>query len=181
MGVAKGYINLPGQSAEKFLSDPFSKQTGARMYRTGDLARVDTNGKLYLLGRKDAQIKLYGHRIELSDIERNMERCLTIDQACVIFLPEIQKDSGRMIAFFTSDKNEHVNTGLLRKMMTRYLPTYMLPNPIFQLETMPRTVHGKLDKKALLSDYLTFSALCQTFREYLREKLVTKLRQYYLG
>ncbi|WP_130243294.1 non-ribosomal peptide synthetase [Vibrio vulnificus] len=156
MGVAKGYINQPSQSVEKFLPDPFSRQAGARMYRTGDLARVNANGKLYLLGRKDAQIKLYGHRIELPDIERNIERCHSVAQACVLFLPEMHKDSGRVIAFFTAEKNEHVNTALLRKDLAHYLPAYMLPNPIFQLETMPRTVHGKIDKKALLSDYLAF-------------------------
>ncbi|MGH3761691.1 non-ribosomal peptide synthetase, partial [Actinophytocola sp.] len=94
-GVARGYVNQPGLTAERFLPDPFAARAGARMYRTGDLVRVRTDGNLEFLSRVDRQVKIRGYRIELAEIEAALVRCTGIRQA-VVTVREVTEGDRRL-------------------------------------------------------------------------------------
>ncbi|AZC23857.1 non-ribosomal peptide synthetase [Pseudomonas sessilinigenes] len=140
-GVARGYLNRPQLTAERFLDDPFSDQPGARMYRTGDLARWQRDGTLEYLGRNDDQVKIRGLRIELGEVET----CL----GCHPLLQEavVQARDGQLVAWFTA--REPVAIGQLREYLLQHLPDYMVPMAYVQLEALPLTANGKLDRQAL--------------------------------
>ncbi|WP_248749120.1 non-ribosomal peptide synthetase [Pseudomonas sp. MWU15-20650] len=139
-GVARGYLNRPELSAERFLDDPFS--TG-RLYRTGDLARWLPDGNLEYLGRNDDQVKVRGVRIELGEIESALATHPAVLEAVVQFR------EGQLLAWFIA-RHPIAIEGLRTHLQTS-LPDYMLPAAYIQLDVLPLTANGKLDRKALPS------------------------------
>ncbi|UII69574.1 amino acid adenylation domain-containing protein [Pseudomonas sp. HN11] len=137
-GVARGYLNRPELSAERFLDDPFIE---GRMYRTGDLARWLPEGNLEYLGRNDDQVKIRGVRIELGEIESALATHQHVQEAVV------QSRDGQLLAWFVS--REVVQIEALRTHLQASLPNYMLPAAYTQLDALPLTTNGKLDRKAL--------------------------------
>ncbi|KAH9117611.1 hypothetical protein AeMF1_008781 [Aphanomyces euteiches] len=138
--VSPGYINLPEQTAERFLDDPFVPG-GGRMFRTGDFGRLLPNGNFEVLGRKDSQVKLKGYRIELEEIGEAMMRHPQVTAAAAIV-----KDKTHLVGYFTPPT---VNVDELQSVVSSYLPVYMVPAVWVPLESMPQNVNGKTDRLAL--------------------------------
>jgi len=143
-GVARGYLNKPELSAERFLDDPFSKQPGARMYRSGDLGRYLPDGNIEFLGRNDFQVKIRGFRIELSEIEAQLLDHSQIHEAALLTREDEAGDKS-LVAYYTGNaKSEELQLHLQAR-----LPEHMVPAAFVSLESLPLTPNGKLDRNAL--------------------------------
>jgi len=143
-GLARGYLNQEELTKEKFIANPFKE--GERLYKTGDLGRWLADGNIECIGRKDDQIKIRGHRIELGEIEHALLNHEEIDQG-VVLAKENQSGEKELVAYITSHAAQ--NTGELRSYLKEKLPAYMLPAHFVQLEAMPLTASGKIDKRSL--------------------------------
>ncbi|MBE8597849.1 non-ribosomal peptide synthetase [Xenorhabdus sp. BG5] len=147
-GVARGYLNQPDLTTEKFIPDPFGEQTDARMYKTGDLGRWLPNGAIEYLGRNDFQVKLRGFRIELGEIETRLAACEGVSDAVVIARAEENGDK-RLIAYLIPQSGITLNPAYLREQLSTSLMEHMLPSTFVMLDAFPLTANGKLDRKAL--------------------------------
>jgi amino acid adenylation domain-containing protein/non-ribosomal peptide synthase protein (TIGR01720 family) len=147
-GLARGYINEPGSTAEKFIPDPFNACDGARLYQTGDLARWDACGRLDFLGRSDHQIKHRGFRIEPGEIEAALLKHPAVSEAVVIGPPH-EEPAKRLAAYFVCKEGQSLATGDLREFLKQALPDFMIPQVFIRLAALPLTAHGKVDRKAL--------------------------------
>ncbi|MGA2649068.1 MAG: amino acid adenylation domain-containing protein [Terracidiphilus sp.] len=148
-GVARGYLNQPEQTAEKFMQDPFVDVPGARMYRTGDLGRWLADGNIKFLGRNDFQVKIRGFRIELGEIESRLMEHPAVREAVVLASEDTPGDK-RLIAYYTSSRKEPAaGAEELRSHLSASLPEYMVPAAYVRLDALPLTPNGKLDRKAL--------------------------------
>ena len=147
-GLARGYVNRPGLTAEKFIPNPFAPQPGARMYRAGDLARYLPGGEIEFLGRLDSQLKIRGFRIELGEIESVLGRYGAVAQAVVV-----ARDNGagdkQLVAYLVAEEGGDVSPAGLKDYLRRHLPDYMIPAAFVVLEQLPLTPNGKVDRKAL--------------------------------
>ncbi|SKA48322.1 non-ribosomal peptide synthase domain TIGR01720/amino acid adenylation domain-containing protein [Chitinophaga eiseniae] len=145
-GVAAGYLNLPEQSAERFITDPLHPEVTTRLYRTGDLARWLPDGRLLFSGRRDNQVKIRGYRIEPGEIEHVLMENERVDRAVVLV-----KDDGEngkcLVAWFTG-KMPVPEASILTWLRSR-LPEYMIPALLIQLDEFPLTANGKTDKRKL--------------------------------
>ncbi len=148
-GVAKGYLNQPQLTAEKFLVDPFNPVPDSLMYRTGDLVRWRADGTLEYLGRNDSQVKIRGFRLELGEIETRLGRHPQVREVAVL-VHEVDPGDKRLVAYFTAtDTQAAVQVETLRAHLQGQLPDYMVPAAYVQLPLLPLTANGKLDRKAL--------------------------------
>ena len=147
LGVARGYLKRPSLTAEKFVPDPFSNVPGARLYRTGDLARLRPDGNLEFLGRLDHQVKIRGYRIELGEIEAEMGQHENVRETAVL----VQESSGskRLVAYVVPRQAPTPSAADLRRFLGHTLPDYMIPALFVPLDTMPLTINGKIDRRAL--------------------------------
>ncbi|MCD7041283.1 amino acid adenylation domain-containing protein [Pseudomonas sp. MAFF 311096] len=144
-GVAKGYLNRPALTAEKFVHDPFDAD--ALMYRTGDLGRWTADGLLECIGRNDDQVKIRGFRIELGEIEARLATFAGIQDVVVLAREDAPGDK-RLVAYFTW-ADEPVAIDSVRAYLQGQLPEYMLPSAFVPLAHLPLTANGKVDRKAL--------------------------------
>ncbi|PHM40846.1 Amino acid adenylation [Xenorhabdus szentirmaii] len=152
-GVARGYLNRPELTAERFLVDPFSQETGARMYKTGDLGRWLSDGNIEYLGRNDFQVKIRGFRIELGEIEAQLMRCHNVQEAVVIVREDASNENPaalkQLVAYLRSKNGLELIPAELRRQLSQHLAEYMLPSAFVTLDTFPLTANGKLDRQAL--------------------------------
>ncbi len=148
IGLARGYLNRPELTAEKFIPDPFSAESGGRMYSTGDLAKYSDDGNLEYLGRFDHQVKVRGFRIELGEIEAVLKDHLSIEDA-IVLLKENQKGENQLAAYIIANGKEVPGTNELRNYLLGILPEYMIPNLFFVMEGFPLSPNGKVDLRAL--------------------------------
>lgn len=147
--LARGYLNQPELTAEKFGSNPFSDKPGARLYRTGDMARWRADGNLEFLGRLDHQVKLRGFRIELGEIEAALLRHPNVREAVVVMREDRSGDK-RLAAYVVARQVESPPTATeLRRFVHEKLPEYMVPAAFVPLDALPLTPNGKVDRKAL--------------------------------
>jgi amino acid adenylation domain-containing protein len=147
-GLARGYLYRPELTAERFIRHPFVQGAQARLYRTGDLARYRADGTLEILGRLDYQVKVRGFRIELGEIEATLQRHPTVRQALVMVredTPGVQ----RLVAYVIPEASTAPTARELLQALAQSLPAYMLPSTVVFLETLPLTLNGKVDRKAL--------------------------------
>ncbi|MCV9927835.1 amino acid adenylation domain-containing protein [Flavobacterium sp. LS1R49] len=142
-GLAKGYWNRPELTSEKFISNPF--EAGSSLYKTGDLGKWLADGNLVYLGRVDDQIKIRGHRIELGEIERNLSSLNGVKQSVVV--AHVKDGDKFLVAYYVSDAV--LDKKALKSELGKVLPEYMLPGYYIQLDVMPLTSNGKIDRKSL--------------------------------
>ncbi len=149
IGLARGYLDRPGLTAERFIPHPFSEAPGERLYRTGDLVRFLPDGRLEFLGRADEQVKIRGYRIECGEIEAVLSQHETVREAVVIAREDIPGDR-RLVAYYVArSEGEAPTHGELRNSLKARLPDYMIPSFFIELETLPLTPNGKVDRRAL--------------------------------
>ncbi|SHJ70680.1 non-ribosomal peptide synthetase, partial [Aquimarina spongiae] len=143
-GVTKGYLNNKELTNNRFVEDPF--ETGELMYRTGDLARWTNNNELEFFGRIDEQVKIRGYRIELGEIESVLETLEEV-QRSVVLVHEDEKGLKKLIGYVVAeggfDKNQ------ITEQLKEKLPNYMIPAFLVQIEEIPLTSNGKVDKRKL--------------------------------
>jgi amino acid adenylation domain-containing protein len=147
-GVARGYLNLPELTAERFVSDPFSSDPTARLYRTGDLVRLLPDGQIAFMGRIDEQIKIRGYRIEPEEPAAVLSRHPAIRASYVSAYANASGER-RLVAYVVAASNTRLSPSELRKFVGDYLPDYMVPSTFVQLEQLPLSPHGKVDRIAL--------------------------------
>jgi amino acid adenylation domain-containing protein len=147
-GLARGYLDQPGLSAERFIPDPFSRYPGARLYKTGDLARYLTGCNIEVLGRLDTQVKLRGFRIELGEIEAVLNAHPQV-RAAVVLAREDQPGDQRLAVYLVGELSATMITTELRTYLREQLPEYMVPSSYVLLDALPLTPNGKVDRRAL--------------------------------
>jgi amino acid adenylation domain-containing protein/non-ribosomal peptide synthase protein (TIGR01720 family) len=145
-GLARGYLNRTGLSAERFVADPFDAG-GARLYRSGDLARWRADGEIEYLGRIDHQVKIRGFRIELGEVQAQLLGVTGVREAVVLDRPA---PGGRqLVGYVVAEPGATLDAAAVRSVLQQRLPEHMLPAAIVVLDAMPLTPNGKLDRKAL--------------------------------
>ncbi|HVN52765.1 MAG TPA: amino acid adenylation domain-containing protein [Anaerolineaceae bacterium] len=149
-GLARGYLNQPELTAEKFLANPFESIQAARMYRTGDLVRYDEDGSLEFLGRLDDQVKIRGFRIELGEIEAALSQHPDLQSVAVTAVPGPGDPGDLQLALYAVPlPGAVIELKSIREFLRRSLPEYMLPSFLVQMDSFPLTSNGKIDRKAL--------------------------------
>ena len=146
-GLARGYFRRPAWTAERFVPDPWSAAGGERFYRTGDLVRTLAGGELEFLGRFDHQVKIRGYRIELGEIETVLGEHPAVREAVVLALRQGDAPSARLLAWVVPTPGLAVAG--LRAFLADRLPDYMLPAAFLEIESLPLTANGKIDRTAL--------------------------------
>jgi len=147
-GLARGYLDRPELTAERFIPHPFSEQPGTRLYKTGDLARWLPDGDIDFLGRIDYQVKIRGFRIELGEIEAILGGHKAI-QEVVVLAREDEPGDKHLVAYLVPKWGQSPSINELRSFLKAKLPDYMVPSAFVLLETMPLTPNGKVDRRAL--------------------------------
>ncbi len=157
MGVSRGYLNRPEQTAALFGPNPFpgAHTMPGRLYRTGDTAKWLPGGRIQFIGRNDLQVKVRGFRIELKEIERKLLEHPRINEV-IVAAPKNKEGERYLCAYIvlteqpeTEGRRNFLPAGKLRRFLSSLLPKYMIPSFFIQLETIPLTRNGKVDLKAL--------------------------------
>lgn len=146
-GLARGYLNQPALTAEKFVAHPFRADPGERLYRTGDLCRYRPDGVIEFLGRMDQQVKIRGFRIELEEIEIVLKQHPNVREAVTVAREFVPGDK-RVVAYFVPNDGA-VNGNALREYLRSRLPEYMIPSAWVALPSLPLNLNGKVDRSAL--------------------------------
>uniref|UniRef100_UPI001CFEC24D non-ribosomal peptide synthetase n=1 Tax=Priestia aryabhattai TaxID=412384 RepID=UPI001CFEC24D len=144
-GLARGYLNNPELTKEKFIENPF--KPGERLYKTGDLARWLPNGNVEFLGRLDHQVKVRGFRIEVGEVEAHIRKHLDVKE-CIVVPKQDTQDQTYLCAYIVANEME-ITLKDLRSSLGQSLPEYMIPSAVVQLDVLPLTPNGKIDRKAL--------------------------------
>jgi aspartate racemase len=148
VGVTRGYLNRPELTAERFIPNPFSNDSGSRLYKTGDLTRYLPDGNIEFLGRIDHQVKIRGFRIELGEIEAVLRQNQAVQDAVVIG-QEYDVNDKRLVAYVVPSQEEVFSSSELRRYLKEKLPDHMVPSTFVRLEALPLTPNDKVDRRAL--------------------------------
>ncbi|MBD2483966.1 amino acid adenylation domain-containing protein [Planktothrix sp. FACHB-1365] len=148
IGLARGYLNHPDLTEQKFIPNPFSNESGSRLYKTGDLARYLPDGNIEFLGRIDNQVKIRGFRIELGEVEAAIAQHPAIRETVVIVRENATNDK-QLVAYIAPYQQPAPEISDLRHFLKQQLPDYMIPSAFVVLEALPLTPNGKVDRKSL--------------------------------
>jgi thioester reductase-like protein/non-ribosomal peptide synthase protein (TIGR01720 family) len=167
-GVARGYLNQPELTAEKFINNPFIP--GEPLYKTGDLARYLPDGNIEFLGRIDHQVKIHGFRIELGEIEAALRQHLAVSETVVV-VREDELGRKHLVAYIVPNEQpknlkseiQNLKSSDLRDFLQEKLPEYMIPSAFVRLKALPLTLNGKVDRQALPAPDTSRSNLEETF------------------
>ena len=163
-GLARGYLNRADLTNQKFLPNPFSKDSNSRLYKTGDLAQYLPDGNIEFLGRIDDLVKIRGFRVELGEVEAVLSKHPQINQA----VAKVHGESVRekyLVAYFVPIVGETITVEQLRTFLTEQLPDYMIPSAFVEMESFPLTPNGKVNRRALPEPTTSRPELGQTFVE----------------
>ncbi|MCP4655915.1 MAG: amino acid adenylation domain-containing protein, partial [bacterium] len=153
VGVARGYLDRPDQTAERFIPNPLSGHPfagrGSRLYRTGDLARALPDGRIEFVGRTDRQLKIRGHRLEPEEIEAVLARYPGLREAAVVVREDPRRDGDRRLTAYVAPRALEAELAELRSFVRRQLPASMVPAIFVALEALPLAATGKVDLGAL--------------------------------
>ncbi|OAB29610.1 hypothetical protein PMSD_21425 [Paenibacillus macquariensis subsp. defensor] len=150
VGLARGYLNQPELTEATFVTNPFIP--GEKMYRTGDFARWLPDGNVEYLGRMDQQVKIRGYRVELGEIEEQLYLHKSVEEA-IVLANESPEGDKLLVAYIVADDRQ--TNASWQQYLALTLPYFMVPSVIIQLDEMPLTPNGKIDRKALLSMRIT--------------------------
>ncbi len=150
--VGRGYINDPERTRAAFVPDPIRQ--GERLYRSGDFGRWQADGKLEFLGRRDAQVKVRGFRVELGEVESGLLEVPGVGNCAVVVTGSAER-SKQLVAFYSGQRLE---VEFLEDRLGQTLPSYMVPSAFHWREELPLTANGKTDRKALVALAGDFSA-----------------------
>jgi amino acid adenylation domain-containing protein len=146
--LARGYLNHPELTEEKFILHPFSGDPGARLYKTGDMARYLPNGEIEFLGRSDDQVKIRGFRVEVLEVESALMEHPSVRQ-CVIAARDDHDIGKQLVAYIVPARKPGPSAAELRNFLANRLPDYMIPSVFVALDSLPLTPNGKVNKRAL--------------------------------
>ncbi|HEX6158888.1 MAG TPA: amino acid adenylation domain-containing protein, partial [Thermoanaerobaculia bacterium] len=155
--VARGYLNQPEMTSDRFVADPFADDAEAKMYKTGDLARWLPDGTVEFLGRNDFQVKIRGFRIELEEIEARLREHAGVREAVVLAREDNAGDK-RLVAYYTATVEQGIEAEELRTHLSARLPEYMVPAAFVVLPAIPLTPNGKVDRRALAKIDVTLTS-----------------------
>jgi len=148
MNVGKGYFGNPGETKRAFIQNPFHQDYRDIVYKTGDLIRRNPKDKkMYFCGRKDSQIKFMGYRIELGEVEAALSSINSIQECALTYGKKDGYDQITSFVVSTLSKKE------IRDQMMALVPTYMVPRKFIHMETLPKNINGKIDRKRLCREY----------------------------
>jgi acyl carrier protein len=147
-GLAMGYLNRPELTSEKFIQNPFDRSGVSRLYRTGDLACFLEDGEIAYLGRIDEQVKILGHRIEPEEIVSVLNRHSTIQTSVVVAREDVGAEK-QLVAYLVPNPASPPVLNDIRDFLRNELPEYMVPSAFVQLNELPLTKNGKVDRDAL--------------------------------
>ncbi|ELS02523.1 acyl-CoA synthetase (AMP-forming)/AMP-acid ligase II [Xenococcus sp. PCC 7305] len=142
-----GYWRNPEATKKALIPNPLNSLSGEKVFRTGDLAYKGSQGELYLVGRRDLQVKIMGNRVELAEIEGKLRAYPDINQVCAIAIN--RQGNIRLAAFLSVEKNKTVPSAQEVRFFCKDLPHYMIPSEIYFVDNLPQTINGKIDRKAL--------------------------------
>ena len=143
-GLANGYLNQPTLTEDKFIPNPFKE--GTKLYKTGDLGRWNAKGEIEFFGRNDNQVKIRGYRIEIGEIEHALLKIKTIEKGAILIVEDASKQKN-IVAYFTAAAAQNIQK--LETALKEMLASYMVPSHFIQIDEMPLTLNGKVDRKAL--------------------------------
>jgi amino acid adenylation domain-containing protein len=146
--LARGYINAPELTSERFVPSAFAKDSGARLYKTGDLARYRADGNIEFIGRADNQVKIRGFRIELGEVESVLSQHPSIAQ-CAVTTVESKGDQ-RLVAYVVGHDSNSDKGSEWRRHLSQFLPEYMVPSLFVPMTNLPVNANGKIDRQALV-------------------------------
>lgn len=146
--VGRGYLNRPELTRERFVVDPWSKVPGALLYRTGDLGCYQADGQIAFHGRIDDQVKIRGYRIDPSEVVSVLDRHGAV-HACAVVAGQEGETDKRLIAYIVPAAGSMLKGSVLREFLRQSLPEYMVPSVFVQVESLPMSSSGKVDRSAL--------------------------------
>ena len=179
-GLARGYWNRPDLTAERFVPDFLGTESGGRLYRTGDLARWTADSDIQYLGRIDQQVKIRGYRIELEEIQSTLEQHESVRQAVVV-LREDEAGERKLAAYVVKRPAIRVLDAVaIRNYLRERLPDYMVPAMFMELESVPLTANGKVDRSALPKPAVTRVDIQSTAPQTLEQQLLCGMWEHLL-
>ncbi len=146
--IARGYLNHPELTAQKFIPNPFQDDLSPRLYRTGDMARMREDGSIEFIGRGDQQVKIRGQRLELGEVDATLREHPSV-QDCVVVTRGDHPDEKYLVAYVISVPGCSSNIPLLKDFVRSRVPDYMVPSVFVFLDAFPLTPNGKLNRLAL--------------------------------
>ncbi len=147
IGLARGYLNAPSLTADRFRPNPFGEDHGSRIYRTGDVARYQRDGRLDFLGRVDVQIKVRGIRIEVGEVEAALAMHPNV-RAAVVVARKNGVGETELVAYVVPVRSS-ISAQAFRSHLGHLLPVAMVPSVFVMLDALPLTANGKVDRRAL--------------------------------
>ncbi|MBB5647621.1 non-ribosomal peptide synthetase [Pedobacter cryoconitis] len=166
VGLARGYLNSEELTAQKFIANPW--EPGARLYRTGDVAYWQETGEIAYTGRIDFQVKLRGYRIDCGEIESHLQNYPGLQEPVVLLKED--GDTKYLVAYYVS--SAAIEQSLLVNYLSEKVPPYMIPSCYVQLDKLPLTTSGKLDRKALPQPQIQFKEEYTAATNEIEEKLI---------
>jgi amino acid adenylation domain-containing protein len=153
-GLARGYLNLPSLTQEKFIPNPFASESDlqngyTRLYKTGDICKWLENAEIEYVGRSDFQVKIRGFRIELGEIESTIALLDEVEQVCVLAKQNVSSSEKYLAAYIVFKKDKTLSDEAISSFIAQKLPHYMIPSIYISLKHFPLTINGKLDRQAL--------------------------------
>ncbi|MDP4099061.1 amino acid adenylation domain-containing protein [Paenibacillus sp. P96] len=145
VGLAKGYLNQPEKTAEAFIANPFGE---GQIYKSGDIAKLLPDGTIEYVGRRDSQLKIRGHRIEIGEIEDSFAKIPNVQNVAVIAKKDADGQN-MLVGYFTTKDGSLLPSSAIKRLLGTKLPSYFVPKWIVQLDAMPTSPTGKIDRKSL--------------------------------